>query len=349
VGEIRDAETANIAIKASMTGHVVLSTLHTNDAPSTLARLLDIGVEPSAIAGALKGIVAQRLVRKLCAACSQPDTIDDLEPEFQYLLAEHDCTHLRRAVGCLECRHTGYRGRTIVAEVLVATPDVQRAIARGVDASELTSLVKRGGMRTLWEAGLERVVTGLTSLHELLDNIAAPLVEHNTAQAEVDALVGGLLSTSSAPPVIRPASPPPLAGPTSGRLTLAGRSGPGTAKRVLIVDEVRASRRTLRDQLEAAGFRVLEAADGEAGLAYARRLRPDYIVSDIAVPRLDAIGLLQALSQEPDPPSMVVSTDQTDPELLAWIRELGAHEVTSKPLDVNLLAGPLARRTAGAA
>jgi CheY-like chemotaxis protein len=252
-------------------------------------------------------------------------------------------------VGCPECRHTGYRGRTIVAEVLAVTPDVQRAIARGVDASELTSLAKRGGMRTLWEAGVERVVTGLTSLHELLDNIAAPLVEHNTAQAEVDALIGGLHTNSSARPVIVPASQPSLAAPTAGRLTLAGRAGSGTGKRVLIVDEVRDTRRALRDRLEAAGFRVLEAADGEAALAYARRLRPDFVVTDIATPRLDAMGLLQALGQELDPPCVVVSTDQTDPELLAWIRELGAHEVTGKALDLALLVAPQARCTAGAA
>jgi CheY-like chemotaxis protein len=118
---------------------------------------------------------------------------------------------------------------------------------------------------------------------------------------------------------------------------------------VLLVDEVRASRRALRDQLEAAGFRVLEAADGEAALAYARRLRPDFVVTEIATPRLDAIGLLQALAQEPDPPCVVVSTDQTDPELLAWLQELGAHEVTGKPLDLALLGVRMERRTAGAA
>jgi two-component system KDP operon response regulator KdpE len=116
-----------------------------------------------------------------------------------------------------------------------------------------------------------------------------------------------------------------------------------------VVDEVRASRRALRDQLEAAGFRVLEAADGEAALAYARRLRPDFLVTEIAIPRLDAVGLLQALALEPHSPSVVVSTDQTDPDLLRWLRELGAHEVAAKPLDVTLLGARLAQRAAGAA
>jgi DNA-binding response OmpR family regulator len=116
-----------------------------------------------------------------------------------------------------------------------------------------------------------------------------------------------------------------------------------------VVDEVRATRRELRDRLEAEGFRVVEAADGEAALAYARRLRPDFVVTEIAIPRLDAVGLIQALALEPAPPCVVVSTDQSDPELLAWLRELGAQEVTVKPLDLALLGARHARPAAGAA
>jgi len=195
------------------------------------------------------------------------------------------------------------------------------------------------------------VVTGTTSLHELLDNIAAPLVDHNTAQADVDALVGQLFTGPKAHPAMAPAADSPLGGAPAGRLTLAGRAaaGSGPAKRVLVVDEVRSTRRELRDRLEAAGFRVVEAADGEAALAYARRLRPDFVVTEIAIPRLDAMGLLQALALEPAPPCVVVCTDQSDPELLAWMRELGAHEVTGKPLDPAVLTGRHARPAAGAA
>ena len=97
------------------------------------------------------------------------------------------------------------------------------------------------------------------------------------------------------------------------------------------------------------GFQVLEAADGEAALAYARRLRPDFLVTEIAIPRLDAMGLLQALALESAPPCVVVSTDQSDPELLAWARELGAHEVTGKPLNLALLVARQVRPAAGAA
>ncbi len=334
VGEIRDAETANIAIKASMTGHVVLSTLHTNDAASAVSRLLDIGAERGSLAGALKGILAQRLVRRLCSACSVSDTLEDLQEEFQYLLIEEDCTRLRKAVGCPACRHTGYKGRTVIPEVLVVTPEVQRAIARGADLPELAALVRKAGMRTLWEAGLERVVTGITSLHELLDNVAAPLVENHGAQSAVDALLNELKTGSISGPDIPWLPEPSLRDSTGTRIVPASPSHVGQGRRVLVVDEHRANRRELRDSLEQAGFQVLEAADGEAAVSYARRLRPDVIVTEIAIPRLDAIGLLQAVAADPEPPCVIICTDQTDEELLEWLRELGARDIVRRRTEV---------------
>jgi CheY-like chemotaxis protein len=268
-----------------------------------------------------------------------PDTLEDLQEEFQYLLIEEDCTRLRKAVGCPACRHTGYQGRTVIPEVLVVTPEVQRAIARGADYPELTSLVRKGGMRTLWEAGLERVVAGTTSLHELLDNVAAPLVENHGAQSAVDALLNELKTGVSSPPDT-PWVPEPSRGDPSGgarSIPLPGRDDRGEQTRVLVVDEHRAGRRALREELEGAGFQVLEAADGEAALAYARRLRPDLVITEIATPRLDAVGLLQALAQDTAPPRVIVCTDQTDEELLAWLRELGAWDVVRRPLDVGLV------------
>jgi type II secretory ATPase GspE/PulE/Tfp pilus assembly ATPase PilB-like protein/CheY-like chemotaxis protein len=334
VGEIRDAETANIAIKASMTGHVVLSTLHTNDAVSAVSRLLDIGAESGSLAGALKGILAQRLVRRLCTSCCQPDSLEDLQVEFQYLLAEHDSSRLRKAVGCPACRHTGYKGRTIVPEVLVVSPEIQRAIARGADGPELTALVRKAGMRSLWEAGLERVITGITSLHELLDNVAAPLVENHDAQSAVDALLNEL-KTPAAPQPDIPWMTEPERGTGIPRAT--SPSIRGATVRVLVVDEDRASRRALRLELEAAGFGVLEAADGEAALAYVRHLRPDVVVTDVTMPKLDASGLLQALSQGTDVPTVIVRTDQSDAELHGWLRELGAIDVVGRSHDVTSL------------
>ena len=341
VGEIRDAETAQIAIKASMTGHVVLSTLHTNDAPSALARLADIGAEAGALSGALKGVVAQRLVRRLCDECSQPLALSELPPEQQMLLMGKRTDRLRRQVGCPACRGTGYRGRMVVAEILTVDAEMQHAIARGASTPELAELARGTGMRTLWESGLDRVLAGTTSLHELVDNVAAPVAQDGGAQSEVDAILAQLLGGAKQDPAAVPVAAALRPGPP--------RAGGGSGGRILVVDEDREARRALRAELEQAGYRVIEAADGEAGLAYARRLRPDLVVTEVALPRLDGIGLLQALRDEAGGPPVVVYTSQDDAALVDWARELGASGVYARPADVRMLTACLSAMRRNAA
>jgi type II secretory ATPase GspE/PulE/Tfp pilus assembly ATPase PilB-like protein/CheY-like chemotaxis protein len=333
VGEIRDAETASIAIKASMTGHRVLSTLHTNDAPSAVSRMLDIGADRVALASALKGVMAQRLVRKLCPDCSRPATLAELPVEQQALLMGKDCSNLRLEVGCAACRHSGYRGRTVVAEILVAGPELQQAMARGADMGELAALARRGGMKSLWESGIEKVLTGTTSLHELVDNVAAPSEGGAAApQSDIDKLLAELVPGRAKG--ASGASPPAQAA-----------RGPAGA-RVLIVDEDRDERRRLREALQREGYRVLEATDGEVALGYARRLKPDAIITEFALPKLDAIGLLQALGTASGmEPVVMLYTQETDEALHQWARELGACDVVQKPGDVaSVLKGMLAAR-----
>jgi type II secretory ATPase GspE/PulE/Tfp pilus assembly ATPase PilB-like protein/ActR/RegA family two-component response regulator len=331
VGEIRDGETAGIAIKASMTGHLVLSTLHTNDAPSAVGRLADIGADLGALAGALKGVVAQRLVRRLCPECGVPVQLSDLPLDQQMLLAGKRTDQLRGATGCASCRGTGYRGRMVVAEVLVVGPELQRAVARGAPRSELEAIARRGGMHTLWEAALERVLAGDTSLHEVLDNIAAPATDAPDAaapQSDIDALLAQLRGDPAGGADAAPASPRVV------------RHEAGPALRVLVVDEDLVARHALRAVLEGEGMRVLEAAGGEAALAYARRLAPDVVVTEIAMPGLDGIGLVQALAAEGGPP-VVVFTSQTDDAMLAWTRELGALDALVRPTDTAALPARL--------
>jgi type IV pilus assembly protein PilB len=313
VGEIRDGETAGIAIKASMTGHLVLSTLHTNDAPSAVARLLDVGADRVAVSSALKGVVAQRLIRRLCQQCALPLALADLPLDQQALLADRDGSQLRRSVGCAACRHTGYRGRTVLAEILFGTTELQQAVARGA-LEELPALAAKGGMRSLWSAGLDLVTAGTTSLHELLDNVAAPLVGETKAQADVDALLKKLLPQREATPMPRAAQPK-------------------TGRRVLIVDEDRAARQSTREILERDGWSVIEASDGETALAYVRRLRPDLVVAELTLARLDGIGLVQALKAEQGPRT-VIHTGQTDDALLQWAQEAGAAAVVPKSGDL---------------
>ncbi|MCL6596497.1 MAG: GspE/PulE family protein [Firmicutes bacterium] len=165
VGEIRDPETAEIAVRAALTGHLVLSSIHTNSAASTPGRLLDMGVPPYLVASALIGVVAQRLARRLCPRCRRPLPPDAPARSLAAPVGEHDA--LYEAVGCAYCSRTGYRGRLGLFEVLAVTPAVQQAIMARARAEELERLAVEEGMQTLAENGLARARQGLTSLDEV--------------------------------------------------------------------------------------------------------------------------------------------------------------------------------------
>ena len=168
VGEIRDAETARTALRASMTGHLVLTTLHTNDAAGVVARLADLDVEPANLASSLRGVVAQRLVRRLCPSCCAPvRTREDLDPRELRLVEVYRVEPRRRAVGCDRCRGTGYRGRLPVAEVLTLTPEVAALVAEGARAEEVVAAAVHGGMRSLRAVAVECGLDGETTLREL--------------------------------------------------------------------------------------------------------------------------------------------------------------------------------------
>ena len=169
IGEIRDFETANIATAASLTGHLVFSTLHTNDAPSAVARLVDIGVQPFLVASSVRAIVAQRLVRRLCTECKQPGELS--ETELRALRIEPG--QLREAqvlkpIGCEQCRRTGYKGRTGIFEIFVIEDEVRHTINRLSSTLLLRQRARELGMRTLREDGVRKVLAGLTSAEEVI-------------------------------------------------------------------------------------------------------------------------------------------------------------------------------------
>jgi general secretion pathway protein E len=167
VGEMRDFETAGIAVQAAMTGHLVFSTLHTNDAVSAVTRLADLKVEPYMIAGALEGILAQRLVRRICPECR---TRYQADPQAVALLAEQPVGKmtLERGKGCAACRDTGYRGRTGLFELLPITDELEHAIARQAPVAELRELARQAGMLTLRQDGWAKVQAGMTTVEEVL-------------------------------------------------------------------------------------------------------------------------------------------------------------------------------------
>jgi type IV pilus assembly protein PilB len=169
VGEIRDVETAKISIEAALTGHLVLSTLHTNDAPSTLNRLNEMGVEPFLTGAAVTGVLAQRLARRLCEHCREVYVPSEEELEAAQL-PEHlrnGKIELFRRNGCVRCRQTGYRGRIGVFQLLTMNEELSALASRKASREELERAALAEGMSTLWADGVEKVVTGMTSLEEL--------------------------------------------------------------------------------------------------------------------------------------------------------------------------------------
>jgi len=170
VGEIRDFETAEIAIRASLTGHLVFSTLHTNDASGAVTRLLDMGVEPFLVASALKAIIAQRLVRRLCLDCKKAVTSPDI-PFLQsagFPVERLAGISLYDSVGCEKCHNTGYRGRTGIYEVLLVTEEIEQLIVAREPASKIKQCAVSRGMRTLRDDGWEKVLSGMTTVEEIV-------------------------------------------------------------------------------------------------------------------------------------------------------------------------------------
>jgi general secretion pathway protein E len=169
IGEIRDLETAQIAVQASLTGHLVLATLHTNDAVGAVTRLVDMGIEPFLVASSLRGVLAQRLVRRLCAACRRAHAPD--AAELRLLRNGNggiDSAQLYTAAGCEACAYTGYQGRTGIFELFLIDDGARRLIHDRASEAELSAYAKGSGMRNLREDGLRWVRSGETSLEEVL-------------------------------------------------------------------------------------------------------------------------------------------------------------------------------------
>ncbi len=170
IGEIRDAETADIAVRSSLTGHLVLSTLHTNDAPSAITRLTDMGVEPYLIASCVEGIIAQRLVRRVCQHCRDP--LQPPEPILREMTATYPDRIANAAFalghGCPNCGFTGYRGRTAITEVMTMTDPLRALVVDCRPANIIKDLALKEGMVTLRQDGWLRVIEGRTSVDEVL-------------------------------------------------------------------------------------------------------------------------------------------------------------------------------------
>jgi CheY-like chemotaxis protein/Tfp pilus assembly ATPase PilU len=352
VGEIRDKETAQIAVQASLTGHLVLSTLHTNDAANAVTRLVDIGVEAYKIAASLRGVVAQRLMRKLCPTCKEvwmeapPERLQRWIPRG---------TPLYRAAACPDCAMTGYRGRFSILEILTMTPELERRIAAGEAPDRIADAARRGGMKSLWDSGLAHVTRGESTIEELIRVVDIPAEAEAPAPAEkAGARTSGPARRSAGGSVDAGnlAVPPEPAAPVSTHFDLieehtppARRSGPHglPASKVLLVDDEDSLRKVMRDLLEREGYVVTEARDGVQALDQVDRVGPDIIVLDLNLPGLDGYGVLSHLRSRPATAHIpvIVLTAKGDEDNEVRVFELGADDFLTKPFRARALSARL--------
>jgi len=358
IGEIRDQETAQIALQASLTGHLVLSTLHTNDAPNAVTRLVDMGMEPYKIASALRGIVAQRLMRRVCPKCRTVSTDPVPERAARFIPTG---TPLYQAVGCADCTQTGYRGRFSIMEVLTINPEIERRIGQGATAEQIAEAARAAGLRSLWESGLRHVIAGESTLDELLRVTDVPHEGRRPPAPPADGPRGGrgparAVAPGAVPPPSAPAAyAPPPSGPaldftidmelvdepgTPGSDRVEGR-GQGT--KVLLVEDEDQLRRVMKDLLERDGYVVAEARDGVQALDQVDRHAPDIIVLDLNLPGLDGYSVLQQLRSRPATRAIpvMVLTAKGDEDNEVRVFELGADDFITKPFRARALSARL--------
>ncbi len=323
VGEIRDLETAGIAVQAGFSGHFVLSTLHTNDAPSAVVRLRDMGIDAFKVASVLKGVVAQRLVRRLCEHCAETVPADSLPPEARPPAGR--AVRVRKATGCRQCNGRGYRGRAGILEIMPVDESVARLIDAGALPDTLAAAARKIGMRSLWESGLERVWSGLTSL----DEVKRVLGEHGDESGAAAVIP----SAPAVAPLETPAAPSPPAAPPAPAVETAAEGG-----RILVADDDPQMRRLIRIVLQRDGFEVVEANDGLDALDLIEQGRIDLVILDVDMPRLNGLGVLEEIRAQMRTASLPVIVltalqDETEEKAL----DLGAQDYLTKPVQTRSL------------
>jgi type II secretory ATPase GspE/PulE/Tfp pilus assembly ATPase PilB-like protein/ActR/RegA family two-component response regulator len=358
VGEIRDKETAVVAMQASLTGHLVLSTLHTNDAPNAVTRLVDIGLEPYKIAAALRGVVAQRLMRRLCPACKEV-AVEAIPPKLQKWVPSG--TPLYRSVGCPDCSMTGYRGRMSIVEVLTMTPDVERVVGSGAPPDQIAEAARAAGMKSLWESGIVHVLKGESSIEELVRVVDVPFDgtlsgEHPKPGPTPKTAAGKRPSSRTSRVAMEPLTavaevlddsdePMKFSAEAFELLDSIGKA-PQVQQlqhKVLLVDDEDQLRRVMRDLLEREGYIVAEARDGVQALDQVDKFGPDVVVLDLNLPGLDGYGVLSHLRSRPATQSLpvIVLTAKADEDNEVRVFEMGADDFLTKPFRARALSSRL--------
>jgi type IV pilus assembly protein PilB len=341
VGEIRDQETAGIALEAAQTGHLLLSTLHTNDAPGTITRLLDLGIEPFLISSAVIGILAQRLVRSPCPSCSvsQSPSADAIEKAGGASRLPADAKWIAGR-GCEECRQSGCKGRIAIHELLVVNDEVRELISRRASEHAIRKAARNAGMRTLLEDGILKAAQGLTTLDDVVrvvaaDDAAAHKEEATKPEASCSSADRDEAATHHKEAELEPdEATPPVA-------SEMGKPGdPQGKERVLVVEDSATIASVVKYFLELEGFEVLVAKDGNSGLEAARRDQPHVIVTDYNMPGMDGMAMVRALRSEAVTRGIAVLmlTSEESVEKETQALEAGVDDYILKPVEPRRLA-----------
>jgi len=363
VGEIRDRETAQIAVQASLTGHLVLSTLHTNDAANTVTRLVDMGMESYKIGASLRGIIAQRLMRRLCLVCRQ-----EMTDEARHKLPQHVAnlipagTTLYESVGCPDCSMTGYRGRFSIVEILTMDKNLTRIVSEGGTADSIERAAMKGGMLLLWQSGLRHVLNGDTTVEELLRVTDVPAGDGDGdgdgARPSAEAPAQLPATAAVPPPIVVHVAQDGVTAPAAPQVDLSTAFElldddvpvPDTELvveskdvKVLLVDDEDQLRRVMRDLLEREGYGIAEARDGPQALDQVDEYNPDIIVLDLNLPTLDGYSVLAELRSRPSTRDIpvIVLTAKGDEDNEVRVFELGADDFLTKPFRARALSARL--------
>jgi type IV pilus assembly protein PilB len=330
VGEIRDAETAAIAFQAAQTGHLVLSTLHTNDAASAVTRLLDLGVDAFLISASLLAVVGQRLVRQICPKCKVPDPLSpQLLKRLPAQLADKMGNNFWKGSGCETCQYTGYSGRIGIFEMLMATPALKETIEPHVSAEVLKKIAQDQGFQAMSLDGLHKATKGLTTIEEVL-RVAPPELEEHLYEPVVDTRLNEDVPAETP----QPDKPATSVGSTRTR-------------KVLVADDNEMILKVLSNLLESENYAVLTAKNGVEAMKLAFREKPDLIITDYLMPQMNGIELIKKLKSQLStryiPIIMLTGKKEIDTEVA--VINAGADDYMTKPVNPKTLMARLNRLT----
>ncbi|MBI5640330.1 MAG: Flp pilus assembly complex ATPase component TadA, partial [Nitrospirae bacterium] len=350
VGEIRDLETADVAFRASNTGHLVLSTLHTNGTAATITRLYDIGVEPYLISSSLHCVVAQRLVRVICRHCAEQYTPD--ADAFAVLPGIDKTATFMKGRGCSKCNQSGYRGRLAVLEIMEIIPALKKLIAGRASAGELREAARREGMRTLYEAALEHVYSGRTTIDEVLrvisvdDGVGTSCPNCGRTYIETDCPYCGVSADTACSKCKINLDAQWLFCPFCGTAKEKVKAADTEEKaKVLIVDDEFGILKMVELALKPLDLEVHTAQNGREALEKAQGINPSLVITDINMPIMDGYDLIKELRSKVNTmfiPIVILSSRDTVEDKLKGFT-FGTDDYITKPFDYTELQARVKR------